>query len=287
MSHAAPDQRISQQKRGAPDVPDSTRTVTILTSFERRQRLLDLVRKQSGLRVTEIAQALGVSEGTVRNDMNALADSGQLTRVWGGAVAAGEADCGNPTFTSRAAVNQVAKQVIARRAAELIRDGDTLWLDSSTTVYHLAGYILERQGLKVVTNGIETARILARNVTNSVILLGGLMRTDGASVIGPLAEQILRDIHIQTAFVSCSGFAPEVGLTEVDIYEAQLKSRSIQSAAEVVALVDSSKIGKLDLTPFIRPEQISHLFTDDKISPAWEENLRRSQIKHTICSEAV
>jgi DeoR/GlpR family transcriptional regulator of sugar metabolism len=130
-----------------------------LIAFERRQRLLGIMRKDPGLRVPEIARLLGVSPGTVRNDLNILADEKQIIRVHGGGVVV--ADGGQPrssAFALRANVNAAAKQLIGRRAAELVDDGDALLLDASSTVYHMARYLRDRRELRVVTNGIEVAR---------------------------------------------------------------------------------------------------------------------------------
>lgn len=258
-----------------------------MTAFERRQRILELLRARPGTRVTEIAGLLAVSQGTIRNDLNVLARAGQLERVRGGAVVLDDLQCRSPAFATRARINQAAKQRIARRAAEMVTDGDAILLDASTTVYYMAYHLQNRRNLTVVTNGLEVARQLAQNPTHTVILLGGVLSTDGTSVTGPWSEPLLKDLHVKTGFVSCSGFTPAVGLTEVDIHEAQLKSKMIACAASLVALVDASKFGRVDVTPFARAGQISHLFTDGNISPHWIEQLQQAGIALTICGDAM
>jgi ribose transport system substrate-binding protein len=255
-----------------------------LTSFERRQRLLEILRTQPGVRVTDLASILEVSHGTIRNDLVALADSGQLTRVHGGAVLKDNHALPSPSFSARARANENAKLMIARWAAELVEDGDSIFLDASTTVYFITHYLKDRRKLRVITNGIETARALASNPSNTVILVGGVLNTDGSSITGPLGEDFLQDLHIQKAFVSCSGFTLEAGLTEVHIYEAQLKIRAIASAETLIALVDSSKIGKVDLTPFARIEQVDYFFTDYNLKPARIEQLKQSCRNFSVCA---
>ena len=186
------------------------------TTFERRKRLLSLLHERSGIRVAEIAQLLNVSEGTIRNDLNALAKEGQLERVRGGGVPTDDHPAHSAAFASRFRVQEPAKQRIARWAAELVENGDTILLDASTTVYYMAQFLKDRRNLTVVTNGIEIARKLAQNPSNTVILLGGVLRPDGTSVTDLVSEHFLRDLHIKTAFVSCAGFTPEAGLTEFD-----------------------------------------------------------------------
>ena len=135
----------------------------------------------------------------------------------------------------------------------MINDGDSILLDASSTAYYLALNLKERSRLRVVTNGIEIARLLAQNTSNTVILIGGVVNPDGSSVTGLLSEQIIAELRIQKAFVSCSGFSVESGMTEVHLEEAQLKRKAIEFARQVFALVDSSKLGHEDLTPFARP----------------------------------
>ncbi len=256
-----------------------------MTTFERRQRLLDLLRNRPGLRVPQIAEILAVSQGTVRNDLNALAEAGQVARVRGGATVIDDSQPRSPAFATRARVNESAKRWIARRAADLVEDGDSILLDASTTVFHVAHFLRDRNNLTVVTNGIEVARSLAQNPSNTVILLGGVLRVDGTSVTGPLSERPLRDLHVKTALVSCSGLSLEAGLTEVDIQEAELKSKAITCADSVIALVDSSKFGRVDLTPFTTIDQVSHLFTDNKPAPEWIEQLKQRCAVLTVCNQ--
>ncbi len=256
-----------------------------MTTFERQQRLLDLLRQQPGIRVPEIARTLSVSEGTVRNDLRAMARAGQLKRVRGGAIADGQRS-NSPAFSARARVSEDAKRRIARWAAELVEDGDTLLFDASTTVYYLADFLEDRRNLTVVTNGIEIARGLAQNPSNNVILLGGTMRADGTSVSGTLSHKLLEDLYIKTAILSCTGITLEAGLMEVDLDEAHLKRKMIQAAKSVVALIDSSKFGKIDLTPFASLDQITRIFTDNDLNSRWIEQLRHTPVALTVCSDS-
>lgn len=256
-----------------------------LTGFERRQRLLNLVHKQPGIRVPELARILGVSPSTVRNDLTSLQHEQRLVRVRGGAVPADGSRGTIPNFATRARVNQDAKQRIARWASELIRDGDAIFCDASSTVYHVASFLDDRRHLTVLTNGIEIARRLAQNASNKVILIGGLLRSDGAAITRFFRDMPLDDLHIKLALVSCAGFDPNVGLTEDDLDQADLKSKLVMSAQNLVALVDATKFGKVDLAPFARPEQIAHIFTDSELDSNWIQELQHSSIALTVCGE--
>jgi DeoR/GlpR family transcriptional regulator of sugar metabolism len=256
-----------------------------LTTFERRQRLLALLQEQPGVRVSEIAGYLQVSQGTIRNDLDALVVEGRLVRVRGGAQLIDENLPHSPSFLARLKINTHTKRILAYWAAELVADGDSILLDASSTVFCLARYLHDRRRLRVFTNGIEVARSLARNTSNEVVLLGGVLNSDGSSVTELVSERWLQDLHIKTAFVSCSGFTPETGLTEVHISEAQLKAKAINSVEKVIALIDSSKFGKIDLTPFARMEQVERLFTDDNLGLEWIDRLKRAHLTFTVCNE--
>jgi DeoR/GlpR family transcriptional regulator of sugar metabolism len=258
---------------------------SFLTTYERRQSLLELLRTQPGLRVPDIARMLEISEGTVRNDLNALESEGYLTRVHGGAVLNDATQTVNAAFGVRHQEHAREKNWIGAGAAKLVEDGDSILLDASSSAYYLALNLKDRSHLRVVTNGIEVARLLAQNPTNTVILIGGVVRLDGSSVTGLLSEQIIDELHIQKAFVSCSGFSVERGLTEVHLEEAQLKRKALESARQVFALIDSSKLGHEDLTIFARSIQITHLFTDTGLSEEWKTRLQWAGIPYSVCGE--
>ena len=256
-----------------------------MITFERRQRLMTILRERPGIRVPELAGLLEVSEGTIRNDLNSLAESGQVTRVRGGGVLLDEQQGRSPIFFIRLMTHHFAKQAIARQASAMVQDNDSMLLDSSTSSYYLACCLKSRRDLTIITNGIESARELAKNSSNTVIILGGVLRVDGTAINVPLAEQILTEYHLKTAFLSCSGFTLKSGPTEVDIYEAKMKRKFIASSGTLVALIDSSKFGRADLTSFASLEQITHLFTDTGLDPAWVKKLKQAGVPFTLCNE--
>jgi ribose transport system substrate-binding protein len=255
------------------------------TTFERRQRVLALLHSQPGVRVTKIATLLRVSEGTIRNDLNALAKAGQLERVRGGGVPTDEHPAHSPAFDAQLRLQTTPKRQMARWAAELVQDRDTILLDASTSVFFMAQFLADRRGLTIVTNGIEVGRKLAQESSHTVMLLGGILNTDGVPVTDLVSEAFLQDLHIKTAFVSCAGFSLEAGLTETDIHDAQLKSKMIAGASSVVALVDSTKFGLALLAPFARTDQVNHIFTDCGLDSRWIEQVRSVCPTLTICDD--
>ncbi len=256
-----------------------------MTTFERRQAILKILQEQAGVKVTDLALMLDVSEGTIRNDLAALDDEQQLTRVRGGAVARSQNAYAQQFIAAQARVNADAKQRIAQWAAGMVENGDSIVLDASTTVLHMAYFLQNRRDLTVVTNGVEVARRLAESPSNTVILVGGVLRSDGNSLSGLLATKMLDDLHIRTAFISCVGFSLSAGLMEMDIPQAQIKGRMIQTAQRIVALVDYSKFTQIGLTPFAKVSDLDYLVTDNKIPPEIVSELQKANVTLTVCSD--
>jgi len=254
-----------------------------MIAYERRQALLKVLREQPGLRVPELAGVLDVSQGTIRNDLNALEEEGRLQRVHGGAILADQNQFQNHSFVRRYKQNIAAKAAIAHEAAKLVKDGDSIFLDASSTDFYLARELADRHDLRVVTNGFEVARELAENPSHNVILIGGVVNNSSSSVTGLLSERIIEEMSIEKTFLSCSGFSLERGMTEILLAEAQIKRKVIESSQQLFALVDSSKLGREDMTSFARLERIMRLFTDRQLSSGWRERLIEAGMALTIC----
>ena len=252
---------------------------------DRRQRLLLLLNKQSRISVAELAVILAISPRTVSGDLRALASEGQSVRIRGDEVLFDRAGPGRNGDSSafRSQMHQDAKRSIARWAAGLVKNGDTILMDASTTAFNMVPFLAERRGLVVLTNGIEAGRCLAENTSNTVLLVAGIIRSDGSAVVGPLYEPVLRNRHIAAAFVSCKGFSLAAGLTEADPNEAAIKSQMIPLAQSVVALIDSSKFGQVYQTPFARADQVTHIFSDDGLEPYWVQQVQEASIVLTRC----
>jgi DeoR/GlpR family transcriptional regulator of sugar metabolism len=223
---------------------------TSASAYERHQAILALVQRYESVRVADLAEQLNVSESTVRNDLETLDTQGYLVRVRGGAIAR-QQDPQHAPYLSQKALNQTEeKQAIARWAAGMIEDGDIIMLDASSTVLHIAPFLRDRRNLTVFTNGIDVGRALAKEPSNTVVILGGILRPNGNAITGGISKQLLQDYRIQTVFVSCSGFTPELGFFEMNLQEAQMKILMLQASQRRVALLDSSKIGRVGLTTF-------------------------------------
>ncbi len=249
-----------------------------MEAYKRRQKILSLLNDQGEVGVDELAERFEVSSNTIRNDLRAMAAESQLKRVRGGAVARANLRSASKSsdFTIRLNQQQAAKNVMGAWAAQFVKDGDGIILDASSTVYQMATFLKDRRNLTVVTNGLETAMLLARNPSNRVILAANHVRPNAASLAGELNPNLRRHINASKFFVSCSGFTVEQGLMEVDIDEGPLKAEMLTLAEQVVALVDHSKFGQKNTYRFAAPNQIHHLVTDDGVSDEDLQQLRTS-----------
>ncbi len=226
----------------------------------RRDQIMALLQRHGQISVKWCAEQLGVSEVTIRSDFALLEREGMLRRIWGGAV------LDRPlwpegSFASRLKKQSAEKERIARAAARLINDGDTVMLDASTTAYAIARQIADRRHLTVITNGMHLALSLGANPSITTIVIGGQVRGDTGSLTGTLAEEMLQRLHADKGFFSARGLTVAKGLTESSIPEGLLKAAMVRHVDQVIAVLDSSKLGLSSLTSFCPVEAIHHLIT--------------------------
>ncbi len=250
----------------------------------RRKRIEELLHAEGFCSVSSLAKQLDVSEVTIRNDLSSLEDEGKVTRIHGGAMLAMERARGE-SFEERSTINQDKKLWIARQAATLVDNYESLILDASTTAFYMADCLKKHRGLTVFTNGIEVAFRLAENRSNKVVLTGGLLRPETASLTGQFGNGVLGGVHINKAFLSCTGWSPTLDLMDDDLFEVQLKKEMVEVSESVILLVDSSKFEKQGVAAFAPMNRISMVITDDQVSPVHLTQLRQAGVQVNICSD--
>lgn len=246
-----------------------------MSTYKRRQIISAILREQGEVTIEELSARLEVSENTIRNDLDAMEAENSLRRIRGGAVAL-ERDnrSTSPALAERSQINRQEKHLIARWAAHLVEDGDTIMLDASSTIYHMATFLKQRRSLTVLTNGIDVARLLAENATNKVILVSNVVRPDGFSTVGELHPSVRKRFFAPKCFISCVGFSFEQGLTVSEVDEAAVKTQMLELAQQVIVLADHSKFGKFGAFSFASLDQISFLITDSGADPLFLERLQ-------------
>jgi DeoR family transcriptional regulator of aga operon/DeoR family fructose operon transcriptional repressor len=223
----------------------------------------------------DLAGATGVSEATVRRDLKAMADEGQVELVYGGASIRRMSDL---SFRSKAVRNPEAKQTIGRLAAELIHDEDQVFLDSGTTSFAVAQQLKRKRGLSVIVNSARLALELDAPGL-SVILLGGQYRTDRMDTVGPLTMSALDQLRGYICMIGADGLSRDFGLAAADIESASLYRRAIQNARQTVLLADQTKFQNPSLYKIVDWSAVARVVTDAAPSGAWEEFFRARAIE--------
>jgi DeoR/GlpR family transcriptional regulator of sugar metabolism len=243
----------------------------------RRDQILAHLGSHDRSSVVELSQVLGVSEVTVRKDLDVLESQGLLTRVHGGAVASGRGRL-ELYFATREQQHLDEKRRIAQAAAALVRSGQRIFLDASTTALQVARLIKDREGLIVVTNGLYTALELNFCDGITTIVVGGTMRRRSSSLVGSLNVNALQRLRVDIGFFGARSVSANDGMMEADLDEAQLKQHMVNAASIVVGIVDSSKFGGVAFSAFALPEEIDRIITDDRASAQIVAGLRAKDI---------
>jgi len=246
---------------------------TTLFSEERRTRILELVHERKKLTVHELCTILGVSAATVRADLRDLDREGLLVRTHGGAIARSRAGF-ELTSRKRSTVNLAAKQAIAKAAAELVEDGDTIVLDTGTTTVELAKRLASLRRLSVVTNDLQIAGLLEDVPGVEIVLLGGALRKGYHCTVGPGGLRMTGHLRVDTAFMATNSLSPDAGATTPDLHQAEIKKAMISIARKVILLCDSSKIGGESFARFADLDQIDVLVAEqvgDEARAVFEE----------------
>ncbi len=244
----------------------------------RHEKLLSLLGAEGVLPVREIAQRLAVSEATARRDLDALGWAGHLTRVYGGALASGR--CGDERPFADVAVDDLADKIaVARRAAELVADGDVLLLDIGTTTLQLAKQLRGRE-VTVVTSSLAVFDELREDPRVTLILLGGQVRRNYRSLVGFLTESNLRQLHVGRLFLGASGFLPDGGVLDSTAVEVPVKRAMLAAAQRVVLLATGDKFpGATGLARVCGPREIDTLITNDTSDPATLAVFREADVE--------
>jgi DeoR/GlpR family transcriptional regulator of sugar metabolism len=208
--------------------------------ISRRRDIAELITAKGVVRVAELVKRFGVSDVTIRNDLEALSREGVLVRDHGGAVARAYTSL-SVAFEQRAMLNLEAKQRIGEAAAKMVLPGETIILDAGTTLMQMAKRLPAISPLTVITNSLNIATEVASRPGIHVMLAGGSLSTETISTVGPLAERDLRELLVDKLFLGTHAFEPEAGLSDISLEVARVKSAMFSAAKHVVLLADSSK----------------------------------------------
>jgi len=230
---------------------------------QRRSLILDEVRRHGAVRVSDLVERLGVSDMTVRRDLDVLARQGHLDKVHGGATAPAEPSTREPGFEAKAVREQAEKQAIAAAAARLVKPGMAVGLSAGTTTWVLARHLHDVPGLTVVTNSIRIADVLHEPgpPDRTVVLTGGI-RTPSDALVGPIAVAALRSLHLDLVFMGVHGMDERAGFTTPNLMEAETDRALVDSARRLAVVADHTKWCVLGISTIARLDGADVLLTD-------------------------
>jgi DeoR/GlpR family transcriptional regulator of sugar metabolism len=230
---------------------------------QRQALILERVREDGGVRVADLVRELGVSDMTIRRDLEILNDRGLLEKVHGGATVLLEGSLAEPTFIAKSGRQQAEKDAIAAAAAELVEPGMAIAISAGTTTHALARRLVDTPRITVVTNSIPVADVLyhAGRPDQAIILTGGV-RTPSEALVGPFAVAALRTVHVDLVFVGVHGMDPHSGFTCPNLLEADTDRALIDSGRRLVVVADHTKWGVIGISSIAGLDQTDILITD-------------------------
>ncbi len=251
-----------------------------LLAEERRREILGVLGQNGRVTVDEVVKRFGISAVTARGDLDALSESGVLVRSHGGGIRPLAAAPEHP-LRVREGMHHEEKVRIAEVAVRLIHPVQTIILCTGSTSAALAGQIRRNcpESITIITYALNIAAQLADLPKVSLVMLGGFLRHPSSAFVGPHAEQMMHSLHADHCFMSTVGLDVELGLTTLDIMEAQLNRRMMESAAQVTVLADSSKFGHRSLSLISDFRSIHRVITDTNAPAADVEKLRARGIE--------
>jgi DeoR/GlpR family transcriptional regulator of sugar metabolism len=240
-----------------------------MLAAQRHKLIIDEIRRQGAVRVSELTELLQVSEMTIRRDLDTLAAAGLLEKVHGGATLQGGLSAEEPGFEAKSHRQLKEKDAIARAAAGLVEPGQAIGLTAGTTTWRLAQHLSHVPDLTVVTNSIQVANVLHREPRPdlTVVLTGGV-RTPSDALVGPIALAAIRSLHLDVLIMGVHGVTADVGLTTPNLLEAETDRALIAASARLVVVADHTKWGVRGLSRIAGLEEVDVFVSDHGLDRA-------------------
>lgn len=237
---------------------------------ERKTEILQLVKIGKPVTVTSLSQNFGVSESTIRRDLQELEDNGLIQRTHGGAISVQTGF--EMSFQEKEIRFLTEKRQIAVLAANLVQDGETVLLDSGTTTLEIARLLCSKK-ITVATNSMDIAQVFSEETGVETLLLGGTLRKNTRSLVGYLTNDALRRMYFDKVFLAANGIDVEFGITTPNLTEAETKQYMLHAGKEKIVVADHSKLGQRSLCRVCGLEDLDLLITDSGLKATDEQQL--------------
>ncbi|HEV2373858.1 MAG TPA: DeoR/GlpR family DNA-binding transcription regulator [Streptosporangiaceae bacterium] len=245
-----------------------------MLAAQRQNLIMQEIERTGGVHVAHLTQLLGVSDMTVRRDIDALAGRGMLKKVYGGAIARQQGTSDEPGFEAKAGRERAAKNAIAAAAARLVKPGTAIAVSAGTTTHTLAAHLAHIPDLTVVTNSLRVADVLySRGRSAQTVVLTGGVRTPSDALVGPVAVQAIRHLYVDCLFMGVHGMEPTAGFTTPNLMEAEMNRAMVASAGRLVVLADHTKWGVVGLCAMASLADAAVLVSDHSLSAEAREAL--------------
>ena len=250
-----------------------------MLAVERRAQIEQTIIKNKSVLVLELAKQFDVTTETIRSDLEKLEKQGVLVRTYGGATLL-ESSEPDMEIHRRDTVNFEGKHIIGRRAAEMIKEGETVFLDASTSSLHLARNIKDKKGITVITNAEKIVMELSECPDIKVICVGGMLNKKNMSYTGRVVEEVIRkNYYANKVFFSCRGVTLVRGLMESSEAEAEIKKAMIECSESAIFLCDRKKLGRLGVPVISGLDKIDCIITDIKLDEEWNQALAENDVR--------
>lgn len=249
-----------------------------LVPAERQSKILQYIRVHGSGQIKSLADWLDVSQATVRRDLDEMSQAGLIERTHGGAVSNRNGSSFEQRYEEKLTLMEQEKRRIAQGAMNYVRPGDTIFLDSGTTIYYFGSKLCDIPNLTIFTYDIMVAYSIDIHPTSNIIVTGGMRRQGYNNVlIGNMVVEFLRNLRIDNVFLGADAIDVEFGVSNSNIYEAEIKSQAVASGNKVFLLADHSKFNKVALAKVCNLEKINTLITDE-----WEDNTHLDEFRKLI-----
>lgn len=249
--------------------------------LRRKDEILKLLAENRMMKAGELAEQFDVSMETIRRDLSEMEAMKLIRRVHGGAVLYTEYGI-EPDYSFRTVENYDKKILIAKKAAELVNDGDSIIIDIGTTTLEFAKCLKEKKDLTILTNSIQIAYELTTEKANTVILLGGKVRAGEGTTSGYWSENMIDNFFADKLFLGVGAIMPEYGVMDYHVEETNLRRHCMKHVKQVIALADYSKFGIKALNHVCNSDELDYLVTDEKANKKILKELRDLGIKVLI-----
>lgn len=254
-----------------------------MSDFDREKKILEILKEKKRVSANSLVKLLYVSPATVRRELDSMSKRGLLKRVHGGAILVSSGS-EESALEIREETNKKEKRYICEKCVELIKNNQSMFLDSSSTVATIIQYLNEFQNLTIITNGVSAALKVAQKTNLKVYVPDGFVKSQSNSILGDCTNKTLSNLYCDLFIFSCAGFEIGSGITEATIETAQIKKIMFKNSKKRILLIDSSKFGKTYLAKTFDPCEVDVIITEKEPGQKYVDYIKQLGIQLIISS---